>query len=678
MNPLLDFSGLPRFSDIRAEHITPALDELLAAAQAAVERLTQASTPPSWAEFAEALDDALEPLSRAWGVAGHLNAVVNSPEIREAYNGNLPRVTAFYTDLGQNEALFAKFRALAASPEYATLSAARQRIIKNELRDFVLSGAELPEAQKARFKAIQEEQSALSSQFSDNVLDATDAFACWIDDPAELDGLPADALEAAHLAAEADGKSGYKLTLQFPSYFPVMQYANNRALRARLYRAYATRASELDDAARDNGPIMQQLLALRAEEAALLGYPHYAAVSLVSKMAESDQQVQDFLLDLARRAKPFALADRQELEAFAREQLGLDTLEAWDLAWAAEKMRVARYAFSEQEVKQYFPEEAVLAGLFRVIETLFGIRLHAAEAPVWHPAVRYFELHDANDQKIGGVYMDLYARANKRGGAWMDDAITRCRKAGQLQLPVAYLVCNFSAPVGDKPALFTHDEVLTLFHEMGHGLHHLLTEVEDRPVSGIHGVEWDAVELPSQFLENFAWEWSVLTNMTRHVDTGEALPRALFDKMLAAKNFQSGMQTVRQLEFSLFDWQLHTRFNPASDRVLEVLQQVRDIVAVNFPPEWNRFPHSFGHIFSGGYAAGYYSYKWAEVLSSDAYGRFEEDGILNPQTGAAFRREILAVGGSRPAADSFRAFRGRAPQIDALLRHSGMIEEIAN
>lgn len=676
MNPLLEFSALPDYAAVRPEHVSPAIDELLQRAEQAVEQLSQDTQAPTWDNFVEPLDSATEVLGRVWGVVGHLNAVLNSPALREAYNSNLPRLTAFYTGLGQNEALFNRFKALRNSPAFGQLTAARQRIIDNELRDFVLSGAELPEAEKQRFKEIQEQQSELSSAFSDNVLDATDAFALYIDNVQELDGVPADAIEAAQLAAQAEGRSGYKLTLQFPSYFPVLQYGNNRDLRARLYRAYATRASELDDAQRDNGPIMQRILALRSEEAQLLGYPHYAAVSLVPKMARSAEEVDAFLRNLAERARPFALRDRQQLEQFARDQLGLDELQAWDLAWASEKLRVACYAFSEQEVKQYFPEDAVLAGLFNVIQTLFGITLQAAEAPRWHADVRYYRLSDRDGRDIGGVYMDLYARANKRGGAWMDDAITRCLRGGTLQKPVAYLVCNFSAPVGDRPALLSHDEVQTLFHEMGHGLHHLLTEVDDRSVSGIHGVEWDAVELPSQFLENFAWEWSVLQGMTRHVENGLPLPRDLYDKMIAARNFQSGMQAVRQIEFSLFDWRIHTHFDAQKDDVLAVLDEIRQQVAVNIPPAWNRFPHSFGHIFSGGYAAGYYSYKWAEVLSADAYARFEEEGVLNPATGADFRQAILAVGGSRPAAESFRLFRGRDPQLDALLRHSGMVEEI--
>lgn len=677
MNPLLEISGLPAYSAITPEHITPAIDQLLGRAQAEVERIVADTAAPTWENFVEPMDNATEALSRAWGVVGHLNSVLNSPALREAYNGNLPRLTAFYTDLGQNEGLFAKFKALKNSAEFEALTPTRKRILENELRDFVLSGAELPEAEKARFKAIQEEQSELTSTFSDHVLDATDAFTLYIEDVSELDGVPADDIEAARLAAEADGKTGYKLTLQFPSYFPVLQYGNNRDLRAKLYRAYATRASELDDPARDNGPLMDKILALRSEEAQLLGYPHYAAVSLVSKMANSDEEVEGFLRDLAVRAKPFALKDRQELVQFAQAELGLDDLQAWDIAWASEKLRVSRYAFSEQEVKQYFPEDAVLKGLFGVIETLFGISLEPAEAPLWHSDVRYYRLRDSDGTEIGGVYMDLYARANKRGGAWMDDAVTRCVKQGSLQKPVAYLVCNFSAPMGGKPALFSHDEVQTLFHEMGHGLHHLLTEVDDRSVSGIHGVEWDAVELPSQFMENFAWDWSVLQGMTRQSETGEPLPRELYDKMIAAKNFQSGMQAVRQIEFSLFDWRIHTHFDSSKETVLDVVDQIRQQVAVNIPPAWNRFPHSFGHIFSGGYAAGYYSYKWAEVLSADAFARFEEEGVLNRDVGMLFRNAILAVGGSRPAAESFRAFRGRDPQLDALLRHSGMVDEIA-
>ncbi|OQS34161.1 M3 family metallopeptidase [Chromobacterium haemolyticum] len=674
-NPLLDFSGLTRFAEIKPEHISPAIDELLSAARAAVARLTAEQGAPSWESFVDPLTDATEHLSRAWGVVGHLNAVVNTPELREAYNANIPRISEFWTEMGQNLDLYARFKALAASPEHDGYSAARKKIVSNDLRDFRLSGAELPQAEKERFAAIQTRLAELSAKFEQNVLDATDAFSLYIEDKAELSGVPEDSLELFAAAAAGDDKSGYKITLQFPFYFPVLQYADNRALREKLYQANVQRASEFGPAERDNSPIIREKLQLAREEAQLLGFANFAELSLFTKMAESPEQVIAFLRDLAARAKPFAVKDRQELEAFAAAELGLAKLEAWDLAYAAEKLRVARYAFSEQEVKQYFPESKVLPGLFGVVSTLFGVEVRPSSAPVWHPDVRFFDIHK-DGQLIGSFYFDLYARDGKRSGAWMDDARGRRSKSGQVQTPIAYLTCNFTRPVGDKPALFTHDEVITLFHEFGHGLHHMLTRVDELGVAGINGVEWDAVELPSQFLENFAWEWDVVQGMTSHVDSGATLPRELFDKMLAAKNFQSGMATVRQLEFALFDLQLYSVFDADKGDWLALLDEVRREVAVNFPPAYNRFPNSFSHIFAGGYSAGYYSYKWAEVLSADAYAAFEEAGGANPDIGKRFWDEILAVGGSRPALESFRAFRGRDPQIDALLRHSGMVETV--
>ncbi|WP_374424136.1 M3 family metallopeptidase [Chromobacterium sp.] len=672
-NPLLDFSGLTRFAEIKPEHISPAIDELLSAARAAVKRLTAEQGAPSWESFVDPLTDATEHLGRAWGVVGHLNAVVNTPELREAYNANIPRISEFWTEMGQNLELYARFKALAASPEHADYSAARKKIVSNDLRDFRLSGAELPQAEKERFAVIQTRLAELSAKFEQNVLDATDAFSLYIEDKAELSGVPEDSLELFAAAAAGDDKSGYKITLQFPFYFPVLQYADNRALREKLYQANVQRASEFGPSDRDNSPIIREKLKLAREEAQLLGFANFAELSLFTKMAESPEQVIAFLRDLAARAKPFAVKDRQELEAFAAAELGLAKLEAWDLAYAAEKLRVARYAFSEQEVKQYFPESKVLPGLFGVVSTLFGIEVRPSSAPVWHQDVRFFDIHK-DGQLVGSFYFDLYARDGKRSGAWMDDARGRRSKSGQVQTPIAYLTCNFTRPVGDKPALFTHDEVITLFHEFGHGLHHMLTRVDELGVAGINGVEWDAVELPSQFLENFAWEWDVVQGMTSHVDSGATLPRELFDKMLAAKNFQSGMATVRQLEFALFDLQLYSGFDADKGNWLALLDEVRSEVAVNFPPAYNRFPNSFSHIFAGGYSAGYYSYKWAEVLSADAYAAFEEAGGANPDTGKRFWDEILAVGGSRPALESFRAFRGRDPQIDALLRHSGMVE----
>jgi oligopeptidase A len=671
MNPLLDFSGLPRFGEIQPAHVTPAIDHLIAENKALLEPLASAGDAPTWERFVAPLDDANERLSRAWGQIAHLNAVMNSPELREVYNANLPKITQYYTELSQDERLYVKFKALRACAGFAVLGAEQRKIVDNELRDFRLGGAELPPEDKAKFKALRERLDQLSARFNDNVLDATNAFSHLVTDKAELAGIPDDVLEAA--AAAAEGQQGWKLTLHMPSYLPVMQYADKRSLRAHMYRAYTTRAAEFGNPEWDNTPLIDEILDLRRQAARMLAFGSYAELSLTPKMAESPQQVLAFLDDLAARVKPFAQRDYDELLRFARERLGLDRPEAWDIGWASEKLRIERYAFSEQEVKQYFPEHKVLAGLFRLVEALYGIQLAPAQAPTWHPDVRFFDIRDSSGELVGQFYLDLYARPSKRGGAWMDDAITRKRRDGRVQTPVAYLTCNFSAPVGGRPALFTHSEVTTLFHEFGHGLHHLLTRTDYRGVSGINGVEWDAVELPSQFMENFCWEWDVLANLTEHVETKQALPRALFDKMLAAKNFQSGLQFVRQLEFALFDMHLHHDFEPgAGPTPLQLLDQVRRQVAVIFPPEFNRFPNSFSHIFAGGYAAGYYSYKWAEVLSADAYGLFEEQGVLNPDVGARFWAEILAVGGSRPALESFVAFRGREPSIDALLRHSGM------
>ncbi len=675
MNPLLDFSGLPKFAQVRPEHITPAIDRLLAENRALVERLVSADTPPTWEGFVRPLEDANEHLGRAWGMAAHLHAVLDSPALREAYNENLPKVTQYWTELAQNLALFEKYKALAASPAFAGLDTAQQKIIENAVRDFRLGGAELADGAKKRFAAIMDELAALAAKFSENVLDATNAFKRYVEDPAELAGLPDDVLEAAREAAEKDGRKGWKLTLQAPSYIPVMQYADNRALRETLYRASATRASEFGPQELDNTPLIGRILALRKEAAALLGFANHAEVSLVPKMAESPAHVIEFLEDLARRALPFARRDWAELTAFARSELGLEQVEAWDVAWVSEKLRVKRYAFSDNEVKQYFPEPQVLAGMFRVVESIYGVKIQPDQAEVWDPAVRFFRIVDRDGALVGQFYLDPYARETKRGGAWMDDVIVRRKHDGGVQTPVAHLVCNFPSPVGGKPALLTHDDVITLFHEFGHGLHLLLTRVDHLGVSGIRGVEWDAVELPSQFMENFCWEWDVLSHMTAHVDTGAPLPRALFDKMIAAKNFQAGMQMVRQIEFAMFDMRLHFDFDPAAGRgYMDVLNEVRGKVAVVMPPAFNRFPNSFSHIFAGGYDAGYYSYKWAEVLSADAYSLFEEHGVLDPETGRRFREEILSVGGSRPAMESFRAFRGREPTVDALLRHNGMTE----
>lgn len=670
MNPLLDFSGLPRFSELEPEHVSPAVDQLLNEGRATIIAVTK--EPPTWEAFVTPLEDANERIGRAWGQVSHLHAVVDTPELRAAYNASLPQITEYWTELGQNQRLFEKYKELSRSSGYPTLSPARKKIVENALRDFRLSGAELPAEKKPRYAEIEAELARLYAKFSENVLDATKAYSTVVDER-RIAGIPQDELAAALEAAQKDGKSGWKFTLHAPSYLAVMQYAQDRSLRETMYRESVTRASEFGKSEWDNTPLIARIIELRREQVRLLGFANYGEYSLVPKMAESPAQVLAFLEELAARARAFAEKDVAELRAFARSELGLDQLEAWDVAYASEKLRLKRYAFSDTEVKQYFPQDVVLQGLFRVAETLYQVSISPAPAPTWHEDVRFYAVRDAAGGLVGQFYLDLYARDTKRGGAWMDSAISRRRKGESVQTPVAYLNCNFSGPVGGKPALFTHDDVLTLFHEFGHGLHHLLTRVEDLAVSGISGVEWDAVELPSQFHENFCWEWDVLRHMTRHVDTGAPLPRALFDKMLAAKNFQSGLAMLRQIEFSVFDMRLHTDFDPASGRTaLQLLDEIRESIAVLRPPAYNRFPNNFSHIFAGGYAAGYYSYKWAEVLSADAYSLFEEQGVLDPTAGRKFRDEVLAVGGSRPAAESFRAFRGRDPTVDALLRHNGM------
>lgn len=673
MNPLLDFSGLPRFQSFTPAHVKPAIEALIADATRAVNDVATSTAPATWDSVVTPIDDATEKLSRAWGMVGHLNAVVNSPALRDAYNGMLPAVTQFYTLLSQNEALFAKYKQIRASSGTFGLNGTQIKVLENEIRDFRLGGAELPADKKARFQAVQEELSTLMSNFNDNVLDATNHFAHIVTDASQLAGLPDDVVEAARVSAEKDGKTGWKFTLQAPSYIPVMQYAAFHPLRELLYRAYVTRASELGaDMKWDNTGLINRILQLRAETASLLGFANYAEVSLAAKMAESPDEVIAFLNQLGAKAKPFAMRDWQELLAFARKELNMADVNAWDVAYVSEKLRERQYAFSDQEVKQYFPEQKVIAGLFRVVESIYGVTLTPASAEVWHEDARFYDVRNRDGSLVGQFYFDLYARENKRGGAWMDDAINRRRAHGKLQHPVAFMTCNFSAPVGGRPALFTHDEVITLFHEFGHGLHQLLTEVDELSVSGISGVEWDAVELPSQFMENFCWEWDVLTHMTAHVDTGAPLPRDLYDKMIAAKNFQSGMGFVRQLEFGLLDMAAHTSFDSTKDTIVALQTRVREQVAVVVYPHFNRMAHAFSHIFGGGYAAGYYSYKWAEVLSADAYAAFEETGVLNAETGARFRREVLARGGSRPAMESFIAFRGRKPEIDHLLRHNGM------
>ncbi|MDK4555420.1 M3 family metallopeptidase [Kingella kingae] len=673
-NILLNLDNEPRYNEIRVDDIKPAMQTAMSEAR---EQIAQIKTQPetTWLNTVETLTDITERVGRIWGVVAHLNSVVDTPELRAVYNELMPEVTVFFTEIGQDIELYERFKAIKNAPEFAKLNNTQQTKLAHDLRGFVLSGAELSPEKQAEFAKLQMESAQLSAQFSQNVLDATDDFALYFDDESSLQGLPDDALAMFQAAAQAENKSGYKIGLQMPHYIAVMQYADNRELREQLYRAYCTRASELGKAEWDNTPNITRCLEIALQEANLLGYENYAALSLVTKMAETPAQVLDFLRDLAKRAKPFAQQDLAEVREFAAQHLGLPDIQSWDLSYASEKLREQKYAFSETEVKKYFPVSKVLAGLFAQIKRLYGVNLTEKSVPVWHEDVRYFEL-EKGGVIIGGVYMDLFAREGKRGGAWMNDYRGRRRflsgdKAGQIQTPIAYLVCNFTPPVGGKESRLTHDEIITLFHETGHGLHHLLTRVDELGVSGINGVEWDAVELPSQFMENFVWEFDVLREMSAHEDNGNTLPESLFNKMLAAKNFQRGLFLVRQMEFALFDMLIYSEKNSGSlQNWADVLQAVRAEVAVIQPPEYNRFANSFGHIFAGGYSAGYYSYAWAEVLSADAYAAFEESDDVKA-TGAKFWNEILAVGGSRSAAESFKAFRGREPEIDALLRHSG-------
>ncbi len=686
-NPLITFGrGIPAYAEVKPEHIDSAISYLLKAAEAAVDKATDANTPCTWDALAEPLEDATESLGRSWSVISHLNSVADTPELRAAYGEMLPQVTAFFSSLSQNLALYDKFKVIQSSSEFSKLGMAQKKVIENALRDFRLGGAELTDAQKPRFAQIQDEQAILGKAFSDHVLDATDGFVHLITDEAELAGLPEDAIAAAADTAKQKNLEGWAFTLHFPSYYPVMQYSENRALRQLMYQAYVTRASELAPQFTngklewDNTENMLAQLQLRDEEASMLGFANYAALSIAPKMANTVSEVDQFLGDIAKKSKPFAQQDWDELQAFANTEL-----QPWDIPYYSEKLKQARYSFSENELKQYFPLPKVLEGLFGVIQTLFGVKIHQADLPTWHADVQSFSVSNEDGQIVAYFYLDPYARPGKRGGAWMDDARGRRELAnGEIQIPVAYLVCNFAPPVKVDGQLrqptITHDDVITLFHESGHGLHHLLTQVGALGVSGINGVEWDAVELPSQFMENFCWEWEVLEKMTAHAETGKPLPKALFDKMLAAKNFQNGLGTLRQIVMSLTDWRLHSTFDVTKAKGEAVLELSRN-TATEFniipQPEISRWINSFSHIFAGGYAAGYYSYKWAEVLSADAYSAFEEaaklnGSVLDQQTGKRYRQEILEVGGSRPAAESFKAFRGREPSIDALLRHGGL------
>jgi oligopeptidase A len=673
-NPLLNIGKLPLFSLIKPEHITPALDMVLQENRDWLAKALASDTRFTWDKLITPLNEAGNKLERTWSPVSHMNAVVNTEELRKEYNANLSRLSDYHTELGQNEQLYNAIRFIREQNE--GLDTAQQKDLDDSLLGFKLSGVALPSEQKERFREISQQLSQLNSRFSDNVLDATNAWTKQITDIAELTGLPESALEMAAQTAKQRDLEGWLLTLQFPSYIAVMTYADNRELRAEIYRAYTTRASELGSNTNwDNTQIMRGILKLRQEEAGLLGYSNYAELSLATKMAESPLQVLDFLEDLAHKARPFAETEFAEVQAFAHTQLGVDDVQAWDVAYISEKMKQARFDFSEEDLKPYFPADHVISGLFALVERLFGVRIvqQQEQIDLWHPDVRFYRVYDRTDTVQACFYLDLYARQHKRGGAWMSDFCGRFRRHDGLQIPVAFMTCNSSAPVGDKPALFTHDEVVTLFHEFGHGLHHMLTQVDYPDIAGINGVEWDAVELPSQFMENWCWERSVLDMIAAHWQSGESLPEDLYQKMQAARHFQTAMATVRQLEFALFDMRLHLDPQNAEPGRLETIQQeVRNQVSVIKPPAFNRMAHSFSHIFAGGYAAGYYSYKWAEVLSADAFARFEEEGLFDAGIGESFLHEILEVGGSRKAMESFITFRGRKPTVDALLRHSGL------
>lgn len=675
-NPLLQNPELPQFSEIEPEHIQPAIQHLIETNEQNTEKMLQQLDSVTWENLIAASDEWDDVLSKAWSPVSHMNSVVNSDELRDAYNACLPLLSEYSTKLGQNQDLFKAYKALAESDDFASLDEAQKQVVSHALRDFHLSGVDLPEDKKQRYSELKKQMSELTSKFSENVLDATHAWSKLITDVSELAGVPESALGLMKQQAEQADQQGYRLTLDIPVYLPVMTYCENQALRQEMYTAYATKASDQGPNANeyDNTQIMYDILKCRKELAQLLGFDNYAERSLATKMAENTDQVVDFLYDLADKSKPVAEQDLAELKAFAKENYGVDEMNPWDVGFYGEKLKHARYDISQEQLRPYFPFPKVVSGMFELVQRLYGVNvIEITEFDRWHDQVYFYEIQK-DGEAIARFYLDPYARAKKRGGAWMDECrVRRVRQDGTLQLPVAYLVCNFTPPVGDQPALLTHDEVTTLFHEFGHGLHHMLTQIDYSAVSGINGVAWDAVELPSQFMENFCWEEDVLDFISGHYETGEPLPKELFDKMIAAKNFQSGMQMVRQLEFSLFDFLLHRDFDDSTD-IQDVLNQVREKVAVIIPPEWHRFPNSFAHIFAGGYAAGYYSYKWAEVLSADAFSRFEEEGLFNPEVGKSFLSNILEKGGSSEPMELFVAFRGRKPTVDALLRHSGITQ----
>ncbi len=675
-NPLLNINDLPEFSRIEPRHVRPAVEQLLAEGRQQIEELLAANTTYTWDNLVAPLEAMDDRINRAWSPVSHMNSVVNTDELRDAYNGCLPLLSEYGTELGQHEGLYRAYRQIADGEQYAQLDTAQQKVIDNALRDFRLSGIELPQEQRDRFKAIMQELSKLASTYSDNVLDATHAWHKQITDEALLAGLPESARSLAKQTAAQRDLDGWVFTLEFPSYYAVMTYADDRALREEIYTAYVTRASDQGPHAGqwDNAENMEQIVSLRHEAAQLLGFANYAERSLATKMATTTDQVMQFLEDLATRSRPAAVTELEDVRTFAAETHGEQDLQAWDIGYFSEKLRQDRYAISQEELKPYFPEPRVISGLFAIVERLYGLKIaQVDEVDTWHEDVRYYRISDADGHIRGEFYFDLYARPHKRGGAWMDECICRRRTSKGVQLPVAYLTCNFSPPIGDDPAMFTHDEVITLFHEFGHGLHHMLTQIDYAGVSGINGVAWDAVELPSQFMENWCWERKALDLLSGHYQTGESIPDELYQRMRQAKNFQSAMQMMRQLEFALFDFRMHRDFDPAKGaRIHETLEEVREQVAVIRPPAFNRFENGFTHIFGGGYAAGYYSYKWAEVLSADAFSAFEETGIFNRETGHRFLHSILEQGGSREPMELFVEFRGREPTIDALLRHSGL------
>ncbi|MGE6108818.1 oligopeptidase A [Aeromonas sobria] len=676
-NPLLTMDSLPLFSRIQPEHVQPAVVQAIADSKQKIQDVLAQSGPHTWDSLIAPLEEVNDRLARIWSPVSHLNAVQNSEALRAAHDACLPLLSEFQTYVGQHEGLYEAYSELAQSDDFPRLGGAQRKEIENTLRDFRLSGIGLPAEQKQRYGEIQARLSELASRFSNNVLDATMSWSKLVTDEAELAGLPASAKAAARQLAEQKGKEGWLFTLDIPSYLPVMMYADNRALREELYGAYCTRASDQGPNAGkwDNSAIMTELLTLRRELAQLLGFANYAELSLATKMAEKPQQVVGFLTDLAERSLPQGKAELAEIRAFAAEHYDQRDLAAWDLPYYAEKLKQHKFSISDEQLRPYFPAGKVVNGLFEVVRRVFGMKVRERYGiETWHPDVRFFDIFDGEDELRGSFYLDLYAREHKQGGAWMDVCLgRRYRQDGSLQNPVAYLTCNFNGPVDGKPALFTHNEVVTLFHEFGHGIHHMLTQIDVAGVAGINGVAWDAVELPSQFLENWCWESEALAFISSHHETGEPLPADLLEKMLTARNFQAAMQMLRQLEFALFDFRLHQEFDPANPgQIPALLAEVRSQVAVLTPPAFNRFQHSFTHIFAGGYGAGYYSYKWAEVLSADAFSRFEEEGIFNQATGQSFLKHILEKGGSKEPMELFRAFRGREPQVDALLRHSGI------